>query len=118
MTRQHAIFLGDLIERSLVADLGRLARERPLVAALGRLAWERPLVADLGNLAWERPLVANLSSLARSAPWWPIWADCERSEPHLFGRAKRGTKSGGSKGGGAPFSSCPRPKGGVAASVE
>ena len=49
MTRQHEHFLGDLRERPLVADLGRLALERRLVAALGRLAWERPLVADLGN---------------------------------------------------------------------
>ena len=63
MTRQHETFLGDLGERPLVVDFGRLALERRLVAALGRLAWERPLVADLGNLAWERPLVANLGSL-------------------------------------------------------
>ena len=97
-----------------MADLGNLAWERPLVADLVSLAWECPLVADLGRLALERRLVADFAQTQSGAAWSeidksaprppPVTVLCrlvwggKQSEPNSFGRAKRGTKSGGSKG--------------------
>ena len=112
MTRQHEHFLGDLRERPLVADLGRLALERRLVSELGRLAWKRPLVADLGNLAWERPLVANLGSLALEVPLVANMGRLRAKRALLIWPSKaRHQIQGIKRGGGAPFSSCPPPEG-------